>query len=492
MDSYAQNLCIQEANRQGCPTDIVLATVESETGGENVTGDNGNALGYGQVWPRFHMNAFNYAAQLLGLSPPPTDLPSLTAYTLANDQFSMATAVKVIHDDWQSAGGNWAQFTYWYVGSGISTIAFQSRQAVWHQYNTRAADYTGQGQQNAQAAQSSGQTSGATAFYGPLQNISLPATNFQVTPGSAAKGNVLYGRKWQVIVSDLAGDKALDVSDLHIQFSLYKTMLVQPNFSTVTIFNLSPETENALIQEGYRCVVSGGYMEGAHFGELMDFNVIQPIRYKQGGTDYVLELVGMDSQIFFAYGTANFAMLRGQNSRQIISRVASTASVPAEIGVLSPNLSTKRLPRGVSVFGQAADILRQIARSEGMSYYTEGGRVNFISPQDLPTGEIIDLTPATGLLGVPQQQQYGVTARVMLNPRITIGCMVHIDNSLVQNQQYSTGQPIYQLDQSGIYRVIQLQHVGDTRGTDWYTQIQTVSQSGILPNMISSGSQNPL
>lgn len=331
---------------------------------------------------------------------------------------------------------------------------------------------------------------GTPSFFGPLDNITLPATNFEVKPNSAQYGQVLYGRKWQIIVSDLNGDIALDVSQLHCKFSLYKTMLVQPNLSTVTIYNLSPETENAIIQEGYRCVVSGGYV-GSQYGMLMDFNVIQPIRYKENGTDYVLTLSGMDSDIFFAYGTANFTLLRGQNSRQIIGQVASSCSVPTAIGQLSPSLSMKGLSRGKVVYGMAADILRQIAKSEGMTYYMEDGKINFIHPSDLPTDEIIDLTPQTGLLGVPTQNGPYINAQMLLNPGVKIATMVHIDNSLVQNQQYSTGQPIYQLDQSGLYRVVTLTHAGDTRGSDWTTEIQAVGQSGTLPNMISSGSQNP-
>jgi len=333
---------------------------------------------------------------------------------------------------------------------------------------------------------------GAPSFFGPLQNITLPKTNFEEVPNSAQYGDVLYGRKYQVIVSDLNGDKALDVSQLHCKFELYKTMLVQPNYSTVTIYNLSPETENAIIQEGYRCVVSGGYV-GSQYGMLMDFNVIQPIRYKENGTDFVLQLVGMDSDIFYAYGTANFSLLRGQNARQVIGKVASSCSVPTDIGILSSSLDdTKRLSRGKVVFGLAVDVLRQIAKSEGMAYYMEDGKINFIHPSDPPTDEIIDLTPQTGLIGVPEQQEYGVSIRMLLNPQVKIGSMIHIDNSLVRNQQYSVGEPIYQLDQDGIYRVISLCHRGDTRGQDWYTEVNTVSQTGVLPNMISSGAQNPL
>ncbi len=56
-----KSLAITEAQANGCATDIVLATVEAETGGRNITGDSGRALGYGQVWSKWHMAEFKQA-----------------------------------------------------------------------------------------------------------------------------------------------------------------------------------------------------------------------------------------------------------------------------------------------------------------------------------------------------------------------------------------------------------------------------------------------
>jgi hypothetical protein len=267
-------------------------------------------------------------------------------------------------------------------------------------------------------------------------------------------------------------------------------MLVEPNWSEVTIYNLSPETENKIIKEGDRVIVEAGY-EGSQYGIIFDGNVVQPIREKEAGTTYKLTLVSMDSDQFVTYGTVNFSLTRGQNSRAIIEHIAKKASPSAELGSISENLSDARLTRGKAVFGLARDYLRQLAQSESATYYMEDGKINIIKADDLPAGEIIDLTPATGLIGVPSQYEYGAKIRCLLNPKIKIGSLVHVDNSLIRNQRYEQGQPIYMLDSDGIYRVIKVTHIGDTRGNDWYTEVETVSQAGILPSMISSGSANP-
>ncbi len=361
-------------------------------------------------------------------------------------------------------------------------------------------------------AESSGQLSGRgqVAVASPYSDLVFPQTNYQVIPGSAALGDILYGRRYRILVTSgghrqassvlpdtaegqaAASDveTALDVSQLRCTFRVVKTCLVQPNWSTVTIYNLSPSTENAIIQEGFRLVIEAGYV-GSQYGVIFDGDVLQVLRNKEDGTTYSLTLVAMDSDAFLTYGTSVFTVLRGQNSRQIVDQVASTASIPTELGRISTNLSDTKLPRGKAVFGKSADILRQIAKSENATFHVEDGKVNIVKPEDLPPGEIIELSPSSGLIGVPAQQDYGATIRMLLSPRVRIGSLVHVDNSLIRNQQYNVGQPIYQLDQDGIYRVIHLEFEGDSRGQPWWVTAETVSQSGILPSMVSNGSAVP-
>ncbi|GAB6170543.1 hypothetical protein JCM15765_03980 [Paradesulfitobacterium aromaticivorans] len=467
-----KSLAIQEANRQNCPVDIVFATVEAETGGRNTTGDNGHALGYGQVWSKWHMDAFEYAAQLLGLPTPPSDLTSLTNYTLANDQFSMAVAVRVIKQYWDSAQGVWANFTYSYVGPGISVSDFKRRENIWIKYHNSSFDYTDQ-----------------AAFMGAGNGLVIPATNYGIVPGSAQSGEILYGRRYRVIVSSLDGEKAVDVSQLRCTFNCVKIIQMQPQFSEIVIYNLSAQTENAIIKEGDRVVVEAGY-EGKQYGLIFDGNVVQVIRNKEGGTTYTLTLVAADSDVFLNYSLSAFSMIRGQNSRAVVDNLTNKATISTQLGNISATLSDSALTRGKVFFGLTRDYLRQIAQSENATYYMEDGKVNIIRAEDIPEGEIIELSPESGLIGVPEQSDFGVKIKCLLNPRIKINSLVHVDNSLIRNQQFDQGQPI-SLDHDGIYRAIKVTHIGDSRGNDWYTEIETVTQSGILPAMVANGGQVP-
>jgi hypothetical protein len=383
----------------------------------------------------------------------------------------MIVAVNTIKSTWESAGGNWSQFTYSYVGPAISSSDFARRKNIWNKY------------------QNSNYDSGS-GFVGPIADISIPATNFEVVEGSAALKGVLYGRRYRVIVSSLDGEKALDVSQLRRTFECVKAMIVQPQFSVISVYNLSAETENTIISEGMRVVLEAGY-EGEQYGVVFDGNVVQTTRSKEDGTTYVLTLVAADSDMWASYSLSAFSMVKGQNCRQALESCIDKASIPSELGSISESLSSSSLTRGKVFFGLTADYVRQMARSENATAYIDGGKINFIKATDVPDGEVIELSPESGLIGVPAQNEYGVTIKCLLNPQIKLNTLVHVDNSLVRNQQYAQEQAIYSLDRDGLYRVIKLTVVGDTRGNDWYTEVETVTQAGMVPALVANGEQSP-
>lgn len=319
----------------------------------------------------------------------------------------------------------------------------------------------------------------------------VPTTQYSIVLDSTwTSPDILYGRRCRVIVSSSDGETALDVSDLRVVFSCVKTAAqLQPQFSTIVIYNLSPKSENTIIQEGYRVTLEAGY-EGSQYGLIFDGDVVQAIRNKEDGTTYTLTLVAADSDRWMSYSQSNFSLVRGQNNRSVIEGLASKATIPTQLGSISDSLSTSQLTRGKVIFGLTRDYIRQIAKSENAAAYIEGGKINFVKASDIPDGEILDLSPDSGLIGVPEQQDYGVTISCLMNPQIKLNSLVHVDNTLVHAQQFDQGQQIYTLDQDGIYRVIQITYMGDTRGNDWYTELETVTQAGAIPAMITNSTQS--
>lgn len=308
----------------------------------------------------------------------------------------------------------------------------------------------------------------------------IPSGQFyKVDNLNGTTGDWLFGRKYRVLI-DIGNNKALDVSDLRCSFEIVKSSYFNAQQSVVTIYNLNPTDENLLIQEGQRIVIEAGYY-GSQYGKIFEGNVIQPLRSKENGVDYKLTLVSMDSDRYITYGLVGVALVAQQSSRDAINACATKATYPVKTGVITTSKIT--YPRGKVMFGSPTTFLNQIAKSENAQYYNSDGKVNIISASDLADNEIFSFGPESGLIGTPVQSQYGITCKVLLNPRLKVNSLFHIDNTKIENYRYTQGEVVRSLDSQGIYRVVKITYIGDTRGQDWYCEVEAISQAGMLPGM---------
>lgn len=260
--------------------------------------------------------------------------------------------------------------------------------------------------------------------------ITVEATNYQVVANSEKKGDIFFGRRYRITISDDSGN-ALDVSDLHCTFNIVKTIMMEPNTSEVTIYNLNVKTENAIMMTGKRITVEAGY-EGSQFGLIFDGDILQTIREREDGTTCKLTIIALDSDRAINFEIANYTIARGQTARSIIEHIAGNASNPIPLGSISSKLEGQTLTRGKVLFGKISDYINQIAKSYDLHFYMDDGSLNLISLDELPEGEIFELSPESGLIGTPEQTDYGLSGQCLLNPQIKLNSLIHIDNSLAR------------------------------------------------------------
>ncbi|BDR73326.1 hypothetical protein K144316041_20340 [Clostridium tetani] len=267
--------------------------------------------------------------------------------------------------------------------------------------------------------------------------ITVESTNYQVVKGSEKKKDYLFGRRYRISVSDSKGN-ALDVSELHCTFNITKSILMEPNTSEITIYNLNAQTENAIMINGKRITIEAGY-EGTQFGLIFDGDILQTIRDKENATTYKLIIIALDSDRAINFDIANFSIARGQTARSMVSHIVNRAKNPISMGSISDKLNGQTLTRGKVFFGKSSDYLRQIAKSNNMQYYMDNGTLNLINLEDLPSDEIFDLNPKSGLVGTPEQTDYGIAGQCLLNPQIKLNSLIHVDNSLVRSKRIDIG-----------------------------------------------------
>ncbi|MDL2289130.1 hypothetical protein LJC32_07155 [Oscillospiraceae bacterium OttesenSCG-928-F05] len=291
-------------------------------------------------------------------------------------------------------------------------------------------------------------------------------------------GSALYGRKYKVIVAT-TGTTGIEVTNLHCLFTIEKSMTTDPNNSIIQIYNLAPNTQNEILTNSSRVIIEAGY-DGPQYGLIFDGDIVRAMKRGGNSIDKITEIIAQDGDLFLNSGVISVSYAAGQTAEDTIRGMAGIADPDMSIGSLSENLSGTALARGKALFGQPKDYARSIAKGEEALFYVCDRKICLVKPMDLPTDEIVSLSPSSGLIGTPEQTEDGVKARCLLNPLLNLNKLVHIDNDLVQ-QDADMGAL-----STGVYKIIALTHKGDTRGQEWYTDFTGIAQPGMIPQTGSS------
>lgn len=286
----------------------------------------------------------------------------------------------------------------------------------------------------------------------------------------------LFERKYKIIVAT-KGTSGFDITGLKAVFNIEKSMSAEPNRSTIQIYNLAPAIRNFILSDAKRIIIEAGYEDSEQYGLIFDGDIVKAVRRAAQSIDKITEVIAQDGDLFLNSGFISVSYGAGQTTQSVLSQMQGIADDDMAMGNISDNLKGTKLARGKAMFGQPKDYALMLAKTEGALFYVNDRKINLVKPGDLPEGQIVDLSPSSGLIGTPEQTDDGVTAKCLLNPLLNVNKLVHISNKFVQETK-EVGKASLS---SGVYRIIKLKHSGDTTGNDWYTEFDAVAQPGTIP-----------
>lgn len=283
-----------------------------------------------------------------------------------------------------------------------------------------------------------------------------------------------------------ASQQGLDLSDMHFAFQLQQMDTQSPNSAVIRVWNLSDATVRKIKGEFSRVVLQAGYEQGA-FGVIFKGDLKQFRTGCENATDTYLDLLCADGDVS-NFATTNVTWAAGTKLRDVVGKV--TADMGLEIGYL-PDLegTNPAMIRGKVGFGMSRDFLTKAANTIGATWSIQGGKVNVIPLTGYLPGEAVVINALTGMIGIPEQTDQGISVRCLLNPRLRVGGLVELNNKdinqLIQQKQ-SLPIPFNQWTgiqyaskvveaADGLYRLYVCEHSGDTRGNPWYSDLICVA-----------------
>ncbi|MCM2483370.1 phage protein [Burkholderia glumae] len=285
-----------------------------------------------------------------------------------------------------------------------------------------------------------------------------------------------FGRKFSLIVGEDAGD-ALDFSDLRVKFDIKRGDRETPNSAFLQIYNLSDSTSKRVEKEFTRIVIQAGYP--GNFSIVFDGEIKQIWRGRDSPTDTFLNVLAADGDSGYCFAKVIHTLAAGWTYQDLVN-TALQAMAPYGVtpGYMAP-LQSNPMPRGRPIFDLARDVLRKVARANQMVWSIQDGRIIMVPETSYAPYDIPEINSATGMVGWPVQMINGITFKTLLNPSLKVGGLVHLNNcSIQQHQQTLNAKPQSQgshiashnkIDSDGFYYLMSVNHKGDTRGNEWYS-----------------------
>lgn len=265
----------------------------------------------------------------------------------------------------------------------------------------------------------------------------------------------LFGRKIRVVVS------TIEITELTMLFNVVKTLKPEPNKAELTIYNLNPSNRSKLEQMVQAPVqIEAGYQDGMSVLFLGDLRTAITIHQ---GPDYITKLSSGDGERAVKTARVNVSLKKGSaGADKVLEAVAKSLGVGD--GNLKQALNAIKaagladlFSEGTVIFGSAFREMTTICHSLGLTWSIQDGKLQILEKKKALEGQAIKINERTGLIGSPTVDNKGVlTCQTLLIPDVFPGRLMVLESERIQGQ----------------YRIESCQYTGDTRGQDWYIQIE--------------------
>jgi hypothetical protein len=286
------------------------------------------------------------------------------------------------------------------------------------------------------------------------------------------QGNPLYLRKAKV---EVFGRRKKTIENLRIAFEVEKDLSKADNRATIRIFNLSEDSRNTFRERYSKVRLSCAYHDN-DFTELF-FGDITNVYHRRERADWISEMYCISGSKFTKESLAAIAESR---SRRLIDAIKFVAGYFKDENGESPRIGEIRLADPDIIVGpiygggKVSDAMNRLADSYNFNWFFDGD--TFFAATDgelLQSFRTITLSPTTGLLDAPTVTLSGIQAKSLLIADLLPGCKVVINSAA---KRFNFGN--LNLDNvtktygEGAFELRRLEHIGDTRSKEWYTEFE--------------------
>lgn len=253
---------------------------------------------------------------------------------------------------------------------------------------------------------------------------------------------------------------AVVVEGLRVQFRVEKNLASEPNTCDVTITNLAERTRGEVQDRPLYVRVDAGYdgeLQRLFTGDLRWSNSVR------NGADWETTLQLGDGARAFAFGRVNRSFRGGVTARTAVVEAADALGLTVKLSARAEAELQSQFAGGLSLIGLARDTLDQVLTPFGMSWSIQDGRLQILLADEARPEAPVLISQDTGMIGSPEfgaPETKGkkpiLKFKTLLHPELTPGTLVSVQSATI----------------NGRFRCERVAHMGDSRGREWYTEVE--------------------
>lgn len=276
-----------------------------------------------------------------------------------------------------------------------------------------------------------------------------------------------FDRLCRVIIE---GQKEIDITENKISFEVTKSINSRENIARIEIWNLANETRELITASDSLVRLFAGYADNKGLIEISQGDITN-VRHNRNKTDTVSQIYIEDGNKTLRLNPVSFTFKGEVSLKNILSKLTEQSGIVFRLVGISSNAS---VVSGYAAMGGLDLVLDNLALVFGFSWSMQGGIILLRGNEEVSDTEVMLLSPETGLIlnpeAVKQVSEKLVDSNEPLPPNIYA-----LQSLLQPHLQVNDLIAVKSQDLNGTFRINKISHTGDTRGNDWYSNIEVIA-----------------
>lgn len=257
-------------------------------------------------------------------------------------------------------------------------------------------------------------------------------------------------RNYEIRIKTPAGKLYVINPPISMEFNIDRSVMSQVNNAKITLYNLSPETRNAIYKDKYtttqywQIFILAGYGQNEIY-ELFRGNIQEAFSYKKM-PEWITEINAFDGSYAIQNSFTSETMTKDTSYRDMIERVIHTMPELTQ-GILGAPAIESTPARGQVLIGPSYDIVQDLA---GGQAFIDGEQINILAPDEAMAGQAFVLTGGEGgsMLETPRRREQFLEVNCLFSPEIRVGHICEIQSA---EERYNGQYKVYGIKHAGTF-----------------------------------------